>query len=531
VPYLRDLGISHLYLSPSMTARPGSTHGYDVIDPNRISDELGGEDAFRELAGAGLAVVLDIVPNHLAVGDLNPWWTDEAERAQVFDYDPATGWYRRFFDIDDLGGVRQEDPEVFERTHRKVAELLADATIDGLRVDHPDGLADPAGYLRRLEALGADRVWVEKILHTGEALRAWPVAGTTGYDFLVDATSLYVDPAGEQVLTALYAELTGETREFAVVAAEAEREIVTSTFAREVERLAALATDVVDDPTEVVGIAVADALASLPVYRTYVEPATGEVAGADRDAVEQAAMPEWLADALLLDAPAPAELVTRFQQTTPPVTAKGVEDTAFYRYNRLLALNEVGGDPGRFGLAVDAFHAANQERLRRFPASMLAATTHDTKRSLDTRSRLAVLASTAVSGSPDGATLVDELANQVRAWFEATEPLVVDGVPGPNERWYLFQTLIGAWPISPDRLRTHLEKAFREAKVHTSWVAPNTAWEARVQAFAREAAALPPFAGDPDGFLDRVRREGELASLGQTLLRTTAPGHPRHLPG
>jgi (1->4)-alpha-D-glucan 1-alpha-D-glucosylmutase len=264
----------------------------------------------------------------------------------------------------------------------------------------------------------------------------------------------------------------------------------------------------------------------LPVYRTYVEPATGEVAGADRDAVEQAAMPEWLADALLLDAPAPAELVTRFQQTTPPVTAKGVEDTAFYRYNRLLALNEVGSDPGRFGLAVDAFHAANQERLRRFPASMLAATTHDTKRSLDTRSRLAVLASTAVSGSPDGATLVDELANQVRAWFEATEPLVVDGVPGPNERWYLFQTLIGAWPISPDRLRTHLEKAFREAKVHTSWVAPNTAWEARVQAFAREAAALPPFAGDPDGFLDRVRREGELASLGQTLLRTTAPGIP-----
>jgi (1->4)-alpha-D-glucan 1-alpha-D-glucosylmutase len=302
--------------------------------------------------------------------------------------------------------------------------------------------------------------------------------------------------------------------------------MATDTFAREVERLARLAEDIADLPADVVEIAVADALASLPVYRTYVEPSTGAVTDADRDAVAEAGMPEWLADALLLDAPAPAELVTRFQQTTPPITAKGVEDTAFYRYNRLLALNEVGGDPGRFGLAVDRFHAGNQERLERFPTSMLAATTHDTKRSLDTRSRLAVLASTAASVAGDGPALLDEHARQVRAWFEATEPLVVDGVPGPNERWYLFQTLVGAWPIDPDRLHTHLEKAFREAKVHTSWIEPNTVWEQRVHAFAREVVDLPPFAGDPDGFLERVRREGELASLGQTLLRTTAPGIP-----
>ena len=220
----------------------------------------------------GSAVVLDIVPNHLAVGDLNPWWADEAERAQVFDYDPATGWYRRFFDIDDLGGVRQEDPAVFERTHRKVAELLADGTIDGLRVDHPDGLADPAGYLERLAGLGADRVWVEKILHTGEALRPWPVAGTTGYEFLVDATALYVDPAGEEALTALYAELTGETRD--VRRGGRRRPSGRWSPGRSPARSSAWPSSPATSPTsrrrrrDVV----ADALASLPVYRTYVEP-------------------------------------------------------------------------------------------------------------------------------------------------------------------------------------------------------------------------------------------------------------------
>ena len=178
VPYLRELGVSHLYLSPSLTARSGSTHGYDVVDPTTVSQSLGGEEGLRELAGAGLQIILDIVPNHMGTGDENRWWADEDERVRVFDVDPETGHYRRFFDIDDLAGVRVEDPAVFELTHAKVLSLLADGVLDGLQIDHPDGLADPAGYLERLASAGASRVWVEKILrhsHPTERLRDWPV--------------------------------------------------------------------------------------------------------------------------------------------------------------------------------------------------------------------------------------------------------------------------------------------------------------------------------------------------------------------
>src|SRR5215217_8231103 len=345
VPYLRDLGVSHLYLSPSLQARSGSTHGYDVVDPTRVSDALGGEEGLRALAAEGLGIVLDIVPNHMGVSDENRWWADEHERARVFDFDPADGWYRRFFDIDDLAGVRVEDPEVFELVHGKVLELVRDGVVWGLRVDHPDGLADPAGYLRRLRDHGARHVWVEKILHPGEELRDWPVEGTVGYEFLNDAAALFVDPAGEAELTDLFAQLTGETRPFHEVAIEAQVQQATTTFAREVARLRSL----LDEP------GIADALAALPIYRTYVEPATGTVDEADRAAIAAAGIEGRLADVLLLRERGHDEFVTRFQQTSPPVTAKGVEDTAFYRYNRLLALNEVGGDPGRFGISVAEF--------------------------------------------------------------------------------------------------------------------------------------------------------------------------------
>src|SRR3954470_13105534 len=197
VPYLRDLGVSHLYLSPSLQARSGSTHGYDVVDPTTVSRELGGEDELRALAGSGVGIVLDIVPNHMGTGDENRWWADEEERKRVFDVDPDTGFYRRFFDIDDLAAVRQEDPEVFELTHRKTLELLKAGIIDGVRVDHPDGLADPAGYFRRLRDAGARHVWIEKILHPGEPLRPdWPVDGTVGYEFLNDAQAVFVDRNG-----------------------------------------------------------------------------------------------------------------------------------------------------------------------------------------------------------------------------------------------------------------------------------------------------------------------------------------------
>src|SRR5919106_943371 len=196
VPYLKDLGVSHLYLSPSFQARPGSTHGYDVTDPGRISEELGGEDEFRALAEAGLGLILDIVPNHMAAADENRYWADAELRPKFFDIDHETGRWRRFFDIDHLAAVRQEDPEVFAETHRLALRLVREGLVDGLRIDHPDGLADPAGYLRRLCAEGVDRVWVEKILDPGESLRDWPVEGTVGYEFLNDAAALFVDPGG-----------------------------------------------------------------------------------------------------------------------------------------------------------------------------------------------------------------------------------------------------------------------------------------------------------------------------------------------
>jgi (1->4)-alpha-D-glucan 1-alpha-D-glucosylmutase len=280
VPYLRDLGVSHLYLSPSLQARSGSTHGYDVVDPTRVSESLGGEEALRALAAAGLGIVLDIVPNHMGTGDENRWWSDPVQRVRVFDVDPQTGHYRRFFDIDDLAGVRVEDPEVFELTHRKVLSLLADGVLDGLRIDHPDGLADPAGYLERLRDAGAEHVWVEKILHPGEQLRDWPVEGTVGYEFLNDVQGLFVDPAGEAPLTALYEELVGDPRSFGEIALEAQLEQATTTFQREVQRLRRL-----HDPG-----GLEQALARLPVYRTYVRD--GAFAPDDRAALRAAGRPE-----------------------------------------------------------------------------------------------------------------------------------------------------------------------------------------------------------------------------------------------
>jgi (1->4)-alpha-D-glucan 1-alpha-D-glucosylmutase len=503
VPYFRDLGISHLYLSPSLQARSGSTHGYDVVDPTRVSETLGGEDGLRALREAGLPIVLDIVPNHMGVSDENRWWSDEELRAKFFDYDPSDGWYRRFFDIDDLAALRVEDEEVFRVTHGKVLELVREGVIEGLRVDHPDGLADPAGYLRRLADAGARHVWVEKILHPGEPLRDWPVEGTVGYEFLNDATALFVDPAGEGELTDLFAQLTGEDRTFREVALEAQVQQATTTFAREVARLRSL----LDEP------AIADALSALPVYRTYVEPWSGHVAPEDREAVEEAGIDGRLADVLLLREPGHDEFVTRFQQTSPPVTAKGVEDTAFYRYNRLLALNEVGGDPARFGMSVADFHAANAQRAERFPNGLLVTQTHDTKRSGDVRARIGALAG-----------MAGEWREHVLRWRDVCAELRADGVPDANEEYLIYQTLVGAWPISRDRLEAYLEKALREAKRNTSWVEQDDGYEARVKRFAVALLSHEPFLEDFEPFASRVAEEGRRSALGQLLLKLTSPG-------
>ncbi|MEA2290030.1 MAG: (1-_4)-alpha-D-glucan 1-alpha-D-glucosylmutase [Solirubrobacteraceae bacterium] len=503
VPYLRDLGISHLYLSPSLQARSGSTHGYDVVDPTRVSEALGGEEGLRELRAAGLPIVLDIVPNHMGVSDENRWWADESLRATFFDWDPEDGWYRRFFDIDDLAAVRVEDEEVFRVTHEKVLELLRDGVIDGLRVDHPDGLADPAGYLRRLHDAGAAHVWVEKILHTGEQLRDWPVQGTVGYEFLNDAAALFVDAAGQAALTDLFAHLTGETRPFAEVALEAQVQQATTTFAREVARLRSL----LDVPS------IADALAALPVYRTYVEPWSSRVEEADREAIAEARIEGRLADVLLLREDGHDEFVARFQQTSPPVTAKGIEDTAFYRYNRLLALNEVGGDPSRFGIGVDDFHAANAVRAERFPRGLLVTQTHDTKRSGDVRARIGALAG-----------MAGEWREHVLRWREVNAELRADGAPDANEEYLLYQTLVGAWPIEAERLEAYLEKALREAKRNTSWVEQDEDWEGRVKRFAVALLDHRPFLDDFEPFAARVAEEGRRSALGQLLLKLTSPG-------
>jgi (1->4)-alpha-D-glucan 1-alpha-D-glucosylmutase len=490
VPYLRELGVSHLYLSPVLQARSGSTHGYDVVDPTRVSKALGGEAELRQLCSAGLGVVLDVVPNHMAVSDENPFWRDPERRAVFFDWDGESGWHRRFFTIDDLAGVRVEDPEVFAATHAKVLELVGEGLVQGLRIDHPDGLADPRGYLDRLPDVP---VWVEKILEPGEALRDWPVEGTTGYEFGNDVTALFVDARGEEPLTELYASLTGESRSFAEVAQEAKLELARGDLGHEFGKLRRL----LPHP------GLEEAASSLPVYRTYVEPWSGRVEDADRRALAGVSHEE-LRRILLLEERGHDELVTRFQQTTGSVMAKGVEDTAFYRWFRLAALNEVGGDPDRFSLPVAEFHRGNMDREARFPRHLLATQTHDTKRSGDVRARIAVLAG-----------LAEEWGRLVRTWRRLDDP---------HEDYLLWQTLVGARPIERERVEAYMLKALREAKRNTSWAAPDEEHERRVAAAIRGVYDdLPP---GFEAFAARVAEAGRRIALGMTLLKLTVPGVP-----
>src|SRR5581483_45811 len=342
------------------------------------------------------------------------------------------------------------------------------------------------------------RVWVEKILEGGEHLRDWPVQGTTGYEFANDSTALFVDPAAEQPFTELYAELAGERRTFAEVAFDAKLAVASTLFEPELRRLHEGLG--VDAPN------LALALASFHVYRTYVEPATGVVADGDRAEIARAAVAESLARILTLDEPGHDAFVTRFQQTTGPVIAKGVEDTAFYRYLRLTALNEVGGDPGRFSLSVDDFHRGNIEREVRFPQHLLATQTHDTKRSGDVRARIVALT-----------WLADEWSEHIRRWPQLDEP---------SESWLVYQTMLGAWPLERERLDAYLEKALREAKVTTNWVKPNEEHEARVHAFVRERYEDVEWREEFERFAARVAETAFPISLGMTLLKLTVPGVP-----
>ncbi|HWG12390.1 MAG TPA: malto-oligosyltrehalose synthase [Streptosporangiaceae bacterium] len=591
--YLADLGVGAFYASPVLAAAPGSSHGYDVVDPTRASPALGGDEGFARLAErlgqAGLGLVVDIVPNHqgIAVPAANPAWWDVLEygpgsaHAGYFDvnwndppimvpvladeeavadlkivdgqlayYDqrfpiaPGTGegtpqqvherqhyrlvdWrrantelnYRRFFDITTLAAVRVEDPEVFRATHATLLRWVTDGLVTGLRVDHPDGLADPGGYLRRL-AGDAPSAWlvVEKILGPDEALPPpdrWPVDGTTGYDELRLVSGLFVDPAGEGPLTALAAAECGP-QDLAEMEHDAKRWIAEHILRAEVRRIAEVAVrdlPALSTPEASTEQAVIEVLASFAVYRSYL--ADGEP-GPLRDAAAEAARraPGQVAtvDALVtqMTADPAGELAERVEQTAAMVMAKGVEDTVFYRYNRFVALNEVAGDPGRFGVPPEEFHR-RAGALANGPhrTTMTALSTHDNKRSEDVRARLAVL-----SEAPD------EFADALRRWSDRAR------LPEPTLNLLAWQSLIGAWPISPERLGGYLDKASREAKLATSWTEPDEEFDRAVAAWPRTVLADAGLIADVEGFVRLIRPAGWVNSLGQKLVQLTMPGVP-----
>ena len=452
--------------------------------------------------------------------------------------------YRRFFDIATLVGLRTEDELVFADTHALLLRWVRDGQLDGLRVDHPDGLRDPEGYLQRLaESTGGTWVVVEKILEPGERLReTWPVAGTTGYDFLNRLGGLFVDAEGEAPLTELMGELTGEPVDWEATVREKKALVLREVLAADVHRLVEAFAAVCEgnrrfrdytrrDLTE----ALRAVIVAFPVYRSYVGTAVTDediavVTDADiavvTDAVAEAraAHPDLdedlfglLEDVLLLRMTGPAEdeLAMRFQQLTGPAMAKGVEDTAFYTFVRLISLNEVGGDPGTFGTSVEEFHAAAVDTATHWPAAMLCTSTHDTKRSEDVRARISLLSE-----------IPGHWADTVRRWRTHNNAHRRAGWPDPAAEYLLYQTMVGAWPLEEDRAVAYMEKATKEAKVHTSWTEPNGAYDDAVAEFVHEVYADADFGIDLEGFVARLVEPGRVNALAQTLVRLTAPGVP-----
>ena len=628
--YLASLGVTHAYLSPVLQAAPGSRHGYDVVDHSRISADLGGEAGLRAMAARfrehGLGIVVDVVPNHMAVpapewlnrqlwsvlaeGPASPYagWFDvdwdacggrlllpvlagppgdclgdlavgvagegapgvppgqpvlryfdhvfplrpgtarlplaamlDAQHYRLADWRTAAAGlnWRRFFDIASLIAVRVEDPDVFAATHGLLLRLLDEGVIDALRVDHPDGLADPRGYLRRLAgAAGGPWVVAEKILTGDEELPPdWQCAGTTGYDVLGRVDGLFTDAAGGPELTRLYERLTHGPAGFARVAEKAKREIAVRSLAAEVVRLSRLAA-AAGEPA-LAGLAaeerqalLVELLAAFPVYRAYVVP--GEPAGPRAAAALAAAvagaqdrLPAPLHDGLdvlaglLLGRRGPAggahrdELIVRFQQTCGPVMAKGAEDTAFYRWSRLAGRNEVGWEPDRLAVSPAEFHAFAGRLASDWPATMTTLSTHDTKRQEDVRARLAVLTE-----------IPARWEHEVARWRERAAELATGIRPEPDTEYLLWQTLVGAWPLGPDRLCGYLLKAVREAKTRTSWTSHDAGYEDGVQAFARAVLADPVLSGQIGAFVAAIGPDSRDNSLGAKLVQLTMPGVP-----
>ncbi|HKZ04791.1 MAG TPA: malto-oligosyltrehalose synthase [Methylomirabilota bacterium] len=738
IPYLRRLGVTHCYASPYLKARPGSTHGYDIVDHNALNPEIGTEEDYAAFVGAlhehDLGQILDMVPNHMGVNSNdNAWWNDVlengpssrfaghfdiawnaaprpqllgkvllpvlgepygdaleggrlrlvfedgafaiayhdrrfplaprsyarvlerghdelaavlgaespalaeyqsiltairnlphrtevdparvAERAREKEIvkrrlaglageqpavrevlarvlaelngraqDPASfdqlddllghqayrlsHWrvatdeinYRRFFDINDLAALRMERPEVFEATHALVLRLIAAGAVDGLRIDHPDGLYDPAQYFRRLRERAPVYVVAEKILGPGEALpESWSVHGTSGYDFLNAVNGLFVDGANADAFTSLHAALTGEDQPFAEIAYQKKALIVNVSLASELsmlthqlDALAQKSRASRDFTFNSLREALREVIACFPVYRSYI--ADDGVREVDRRHVEMAVrraairnplmglrVLRFIRDMVLLQAPPSFTAEDRveqrrfagsFQQVTAPVMAKGVEDTAFYVYTRLVSLNEVGGDPGRFGVTPEALHLYCLDRQARWGHALSPLSTHDTKRSEDVRARLDVLSE-----------IPDDWRNAVSRWMNQNAPhrgRVDDQlVPDAGAQYLFYQTLMGAWPLEPllpeararfvARIQAYMEKALHEAKLHTSWINPNEPYDAAVREFV--ARTLDPRVSD--AFLEdfgalqrRVSHYGIFNSLSQTVLRLACPGAP-----
>jgi len=478
--------------------------------------------------------------------------------------------YRRFFDVNTLAAIRIELPEVFDATHRLVLELIESGAVDGVRIDHIDGLADPREYLRTLQAraaavrgdIGERAIYllVEKILATGEKLRSdWPVDGTTGYEFTAQVNGVLVDRTAEKVLTEAYQRFVGRQLGFQEIVYRSKRLVTQVALASEVNVLGHLLNRLSesnrwyrDFTINALTTALRELIACFRVYRTYLalnEPPTEAdvkvinraVAEARRrnPALERTVF-DFLRDVLLPPDPNPHPVdeelrrlfVIKFQQCTGPIMAKGVEDTAFYVYHRLIALNEVGGDPGEFGETLEAFHRQNAARLVELPNSMLATSTHDTKRSEDVRARLA-----AISEMPRDWT------QALRRWHTANRKhrREIDGewAPDHNEEALLYQTLLGSWPLSPldettrpayvQRIQDYMLKALHEAKVNSSWIEPNEKWDAAVGEFV--AKILEPgranrFLATFETFAERLAPLGAINSLTQTVLKLTVPGVP-----
>ena len=447
--------------------------------------------------------------------------------------------YRRFFDVNTLVGIRVEDPQVFSETHALILTWLRNGVLDGIRIDHPDGLSDPRRYFERLRKEAED-VWIvaEKILLPGEPFRTeWPIDGFTGYEFLNESMGLFVDSQSETQLTQLYADFTGEPVDYQSVCRDKKHRVLRDLLGSDVNRLTNLFLEICechrdrrDYTREEVIRALREIVACFPVYRTYIVPDREEITEDDiryvNCAIEcsKANRPEldaelfdFFRDVLLLRVRGKleSEFVMRFQQFTGPAMAKGVEDTVFYNYNRLISLNEVGGDPGRFGVCPQAFHQFCQEIQRKRPYTMLTTSTHDTKRSEDVRARINLLSE-----------IPEQWADAVARWSRMNAKYKQDGMPDRNTEYFLYQTLVGAWPIGTCRLLPYMQKACREAKSQTSWHAPNEQFEMATQRFIESIYTDPEFLNDLKAFLQPLIEPGRINSLAQLLLKLTAPGVP-----